>query len=54
MKVSEYNKEFYRLGNCYGLNEPKDLMIARYVNGFEFIIQNELSTQWFHYVEEAF
>jgi hypothetical protein len=54
INVKEYTKEFYRLGIYFGLDEPKDLRVARYVNGLRFMIQDELRTQHFHSIEEAF
>jgi len=54
MNVREYTKELYRLGIHSRLDEPKDMRVERYVNGFIFNIQDELSTQYFYFVEEAF
>jgi hypothetical protein len=54
MNIKEYTKEFYRLRIHSSLDELEYLRVARYVNGLKFMIQDELSTHYFHSIEEPF
>jgi len=52
--VREYTEEFFKLSLRSGIKEPEYQRVARYVNGFQYQIQYEMSTHYFRNVDEAY
>ena len=54
MVVKEYTEDFYRLNIRTGQRERGEERVARYINGFRYEIQDELSMMSVRTVEDAY
>jgi hypothetical protein len=54
MSVKEYTEEFYRLNIRVGHRESDDEKVARYMNGLQYDIQDEMSMMNLQNVEDAY
>ncbi len=52
--VQDYTNEFYKLSMCIKHQENNEKMVARYVNGLKFSIQDELGMYHVNCIEEAY
>jgi hypothetical protein len=52
--VREYTEEFFKISLRSGIKEPKYQRVERYMNGLKYQIQDEMSTHYFHNVDEAY
>jgi hypothetical protein len=52
--VHEYTEEFFKLSLRSGIKEPEYQRVVRYMNGLKYHIQDEMSTHYFHNVDEAY
>jgi hypothetical protein len=54
MSVKEYTEEFYKINIRAGHRESNDEKVARYMNGLQYDIQDEMSMMIIRNVEDAY
>ena len=52
--MHEYTEDFFRMSLRLGIKDPEYQHVARYVNGLNYAIQDEMSTHYFRTMDEAY
>lgn len=52
--MQEHTNDFYKISMCIEHQEDDDQMVARYINGLKFTIQDELIMHHVNSMEEAY
>jgi hypothetical protein len=52
--ICEYIEDFFKLFFRSGIKELEYQIVEKYVNGLKYQIQDEMSTYYFHNVDEAY